>query len=494
MTNNIIFPENFLWGGAIAANQAEGFWDQDGRGPSVADTAPYVINQDYSKYAAFEELSVDEIKRRLNDEEGLYPKRWGIHFYEKYEEDIALFAEMGFKSLRMSISWSRIFPKGDELVPNKDGLAFYHRLFDTLKKYNIEPVVTLSHYETPAYLATEYGGWINRKMLDFFANYCRVVMTEFKDYVKYWMAFNEINVIDHSFYVGGAVPTDYIKDKKSDKYQVIHHLFLASALAKKILKEISPSAMMGGMLARREAYAATCNPLDVLEAIKDDQKNLFYSDVLVRGYYPSYMKVFFKENNINICTEDSDELLLKENTIDYLSFSYYMTVLSKYEIDEDTELTTGNLVNGVKNPYLNSSEWGWQIDPVGLRITLEKLYDRYQIPLFVAENGIGLQETIVDSTEINDTQRIDYLGSHIYEMGQAVKNGVELIGYTVWGPIDIISMSTSEISKRYGFIYVDIDNFGNGTFKRFKKKSFAWYQEVIATNGASIMQEVALSN
>lgn len=486
MIKDTNFPENFLWGGAIAANQAEGFWDQDGRGPSVADTAPYYSNQDYSKYAAFEELSINEINKRLSDPEGIYPKRWGNHYYEKYQEDIALFAEMGFKCLRMSISWSRIFPKGDEKEPNRAGLDFYHQVFKTLKKYNIEPIVTLSHYETPAYLATEYGGWINRKVLDFFSKYCETVMYEYKDYVKYWMAFNEINVIDHSFYIGGAVPKDYLKDEKSDKYQVIHHLFLASAMAKKNLKEISPTALMGGMLARREGYAATCNPLDVLESIKDDQKNLFYSDVLVRGYYPSYIKAFFKENGIEFTMEKTDAALLKEYTIDYLSFSYYMTVLSKYEIDETTELTTGNLVNGVKNPYLESNEWGWQIDPIGLRITLEKLYDRYQIPLFVAENGIGLQENTDGLIEIEDTQRIDYLSSHIREMRNAIKNGVDIIGYTAWGPIDIISMSTSEISKRYGFIYVDIDNFGKGTFNRYKKKSFSWYKQVIATNGEEI--------
>ncbi|WP_242326751.1 glycoside hydrolase family 1 protein [Enterococcus avium] len=486
MAKDTFFPEHFLWGGAIAANQSEGSWNKDGRGSSVADTAPYYENQDYAKYAAFDELSIEEIEKRLADKKDIYPKRWGIHFYERYEEDIALFAEMGFKALRMSISWSRIFPKGDEKEPNKAGLDFYHRVFRTLKQYDIEPIVTLSHYETPAYLATKYGGWINRKMLTFFSHYCETVISEFKDSVKYWMAFNEINVIDHSFYVGGAVPTDYIKDEKTDKYQVIHHLFMASAMAKKILKDISPNAQMGGMLARREGYAASCDPLDVLESIKDDQKNLFYSDVLVRGYYPSYIKAFFKENDINLIMEDTDEMLLKENTIDYLSFSYYMTVLSKHKIDKDTELTTGNLVNGVKNPYLESNEWGWQIDPVGLRITLEKLYDRYQLPLFVAENGIGLQEHSDGTTEIEDTQRIDYLRSHINEMGKAIKNGVDLIGYTVWGPIDIISMSTSEISKRYGFIYVDADNFGNGTFNRYKKKSFNWYKQVIASNGEEI--------
>lgn len=486
MTEKNVFSKEFLWGGAIAANQAEGFWNEGGRGASIADTALYNQSQNYSNYEAFDELTIQEMKERLEDSEGYYPKRWGNHFYQKYEEDIALFAEMGFKTLRMSISWSRIFPNGDEEIPNKEGLAFYKKLFETMKRYDIKPIVTLSHYETPAQLAIKYGGWINRKMLVFFEKYCETVMNEFKDYVEYWMAFNEINVIQHSFYVGGAVPKDFIKNESNDRYQVIHHLFLASAIAKKVMMRVSPSSKMGGMMARREGYPATCNPLDVLEAIKDDQKNLFFSDVLVRGYYPSYMKSFFAENKISINFEDGDEELLKNNTVDYMSFSYYMTVLSKYEIDENTELTTGNLVNGVKNPYLESSEWGWQIDPVGLRITLEKLYDRYQIPLLIAENGIGLKEVQNNDQEIQDDQRINYLRSHIREMREAVKNGVELIGYTVWGPIDIISMSTSEMSKRYGFIYVDADDFGKGTFNRYKKKSFHWYKRVITSNGSNL--------
>lgn len=485
MQNENIFPKNFLWGGAIAANQAEGAWNIDGRGPSIADTAPYLKNQSITKYAAFDELSISTIQERLSDNQNNYPKRWGIHFYEKYEEDIALFAEMGFKCLRLSISWSRIFPLGDEQRPNKKGLDFYKKIFKVLKKYHIEPIVTISHYETPIHLAIKYGGWINRKMLVFFEKYCRTIMEEFKEDVKYWMTFNEINVIQHSFYVGGGVPNDYIQNEESDRFQIIHHLFLASAIAKKVMKEISPTSLMGGMIARREGYPATCNPLDVLESIKDDQNNLFFSDVLIRGYYPSYIEAYFERNRISIDMEIGDKEILLDNTIDYLAFSYYMTVLSQSQIDSHTELTTGNLVNGVKNPYLESSEWGWQIDPVGLRITLEKLYDRYQLPLFVAENGIGLQETKNGEEEIQDIQRIEYLKSHIKEMGDAIENGVEVIGYTVWGPIDIISMSTSEISKRYGFIYVDADNLGNGTFNRSRKQSFYWYQKVIESNGAN---------
>ncbi|MDQ0361426.1 glycoside hydrolase family 1 protein [Breznakia pachnodae] len=486
MSKKTIFPKDFLWGGAIAANQSEGFWNQGGRGASIADTAPYNQNQNYSTYEAFDELTIAEIEDRLNDKDGYYPKRWGNHFYERYEEDIALLAEMGFKTLRLSVSWSRIYPKGDETEPNKEGLEFYRNIFKTLKKNKIKPIVTLSHYETPVHLAIKYGGWINRELLVFFERYCETVIYEFKDYVEYWMAFNEINVIQHSFYVGGAVPKDFIKNKENDLYQVIHHLFLASAIAKKVMKKISPTAKMGGMLARREGYPATCNPLDVLQSVIDDQKNLFFTDVLARGYYPSYMNAFFKENNIHINYEDTDDELLRNNTIDYVSFSYYMTVLSKYEIDENTELTTGNLVSGVKNNYLQSNEWGWQIDPVGLRITLEKLYDRYQLPLLVAENGIGLKESLNENNSIEDIQRVDYLRSHIREMRAAVNNGVDLIGYTVWGPIDIISMSTSEMSKRYGFIYVDADDYGVGSFNRYKKKSFYWYKQVIESNGSNL--------
>ncbi|MDH6366631.1 MULTISPECIES: family 1 glycosylhydrolase [unclassified Breznakia] len=486
MSNNNIFSDNFLWGGATAANQSEGFWNAGGRGLSIADTAQYHPNQDYGTYEAFEELSIETIKDRLEDTKNYYPKRWGNHFYERYKEDISLLAEMGFKALRMSISWSRIFPLGDEELPNQEGLDFYRNVFKELKANGIEPIVTLSHYETPAHLATTYGGWLNRDMLVYFEKYCRVVMSEFKEYVNYWMAFNEINVIQHSFYVGGAVPKDYIKNEENDRYQVIHHILVASAIAKKVMNELCPNAKMGGMIARREAYPATCNPKDVLESIREDQNNLFFSDIMVRGYYPSYLLAYFKEHNISLHIEESDKELLKTYTVDYLSFSYYMTVLSKAEIDADTELTTGNLVNGVKNPYLDSSEWGWQVDPIGLRITLEKLYDRYQIPLMIAENGVGIKEELNSQMTIQDDNRIEYLRSHIKQMRDAVKNGVELLGYTAWGPIDIISMSTSEMSKRYGFVYVDADDYGNGTFNRYKKQSFYWYKKVIKSNGANL--------
>lgn len=482
------FPDTFLWGGALAANQCEGAWNVDGKGPSTADTAPYFgSKQDYEDYVAFHSMSKEDVKTALLDEQGCYPKRYGIDFYHRYKEDIKLLAEMGFKVLRLSIAWSRIYPHGDEAVPNEKGLQFYDDLFDTCLAQGIEPLVTLSHYETPIGLATDYGGWSNRKMISFYERYAKTVFTRYKNKVKYWITFNEINVIQHSLYVGGAILKEFTSNNPlQDQYQAAHHLFVASALAVKWGHEIIPDSRIGCMLARREAYPATCRPEDVLQALEEDQSNLFFTDVQIRGYYPSYMNRFFSKNKITIHKEAGDEELLREYTCDFLSISYYMTVLAQAEIDEDTEMTVGNLVNGVKNPYLASSSWGWQKDPVGLRICLRKLYDRYQIPLFIVENGLGEKDELTEDGKIHDPYRIAYLKDHILAMKEAIADGVDLLGYTTWGCLDIISMSTSEMSKRYGFIYVDLDDDGKGSLQRIRKDSFYWYKKVIQSNGGDL--------
>ena len=475
------FPEGFLWGGATAANQLEGGYNLGGKGLSTADMIPFIPKDERAGDNAVH-ITSDQFEEAFKeDSKKLYPKRWGVDFYNHYKEDIALFGEMGFKTFRLSISWARIFPNGDDLKPNEEGLQFYDNVFDELAKYNIEPLVTLSHYEMPATLVKKYNGWIDRRVVNMFTNYAETVFKRYRNKVKYWLTFNEINAIALAPYNGGGLITDRFENIDQAIYQALHHQFVASALAVKLCKEINPDAKVGCMLARLETYPETCNPQDILKTLKQEQMNFFYTDVQVRGYYPNFIKEYFKENNINIIMEENDEDILLQNKVDYISFSYYMSLVES--AGPQGERASGNLFSGLKNPYLESSDWGWQIDAIGLRVTLNKLYDRYQIPLFVVENGLGAIDTPDENGMISDDYRINYLREHIVQMREAISDGVELMGYTSWGPIDIISVSTSEVSKRYGFIHVDIDDYGNGSFKRTKKKSFEWYKKVINSNG-----------
>ncbi|MBM7636097.1 glycoside hydrolase family 1 protein [Streptococcus saliviloxodontae] len=486
------FPKDFLWGGATAANQYEGAWNEDGRGPATSDTSRAVDpSERRSMGSEFSTpMTLEKVVAALEDTEGLYPKRWGSDFYHRYKEDVALMAEMGFKTFRMSISWSRIFPKGDELEPNEAGLAFYDKVFDELNKYGIEPLVTLSHYEFPLHLVTAYGGWKNRKVIDFFVRYAETVLNRYKGKVKYWLTFNEINILGMTGYLSGGLLFEDGKLHLQEMYQAVHHQFIASSLATKLAHEIDPNNKVGMMLARMEAYPATCHPDDIMEAIHKDHANLFYSDVQVRGYYPSYMKRFFKENEIELVFEPGDEAILRQYPVDFMSFSYYMSSVTRSPKNqtEEQKATAGNLILGEANPYLEASDWGWQIDPVGLRVTLNKLYDRYQIPLMVVENGLGALDTLENDGAIHDSYRIDYLEKHVQQMYEAIEDGVDLMGYTPWGCIDLVSASTSEMSKRYGFVYVDADDQGHGSFDRYRKDSFFWYKELITSNGASILK------
>lgn len=401
------FPEGFLWGGATAANQFEGAWNVDGRGPATSDTARAVAPEERKSMGSEfnSPMTRAKLDAALNDKEGLYPKRWGSDFYHRYKEDIALYAEMGFKTFRLSIAWSRIFPNGDDATPNEAGLAFYDKVFDELNKYGIEPLVTLSHYEFPIHLVTEYGGWKNRKVIDFFVRYAETVFNRYKDKVKYWLTFNEINIIGMTGYLSGGLLFEDGKLNLQDMYQAAHHQFVASSLATKIGHEINPDFKIGCMLARMQAYPATCNPEDVMEEIKKDHENLFFSDVQVRGKYPAYAKRFFKENNIELEIADGDLEILEKYPVDFMSFSYYMSSIARKQKTGDQ--TAGNLILSEPNPYLEASDWGWQIDPVGLRITLNNLYDRYQVPLMVVENGLGALDTVEEDSSIHDQYRID---------------------------------------------------------------------------------------
>lgn len=483
------FPKDFLWGGATAANQFEGAWNVDGRGPATSDTSRAVAPEERKSMGSEfnSPMTRAKLDAALNDTEGLYPKRWGSDFYHHYKEDIALYTEIRFKTFRMSIAWSRIFPNGDDATPNEAGLAFYDKVFNELNKYGIEPLVTLSHYEFPIHLITEYGGWKNRKVIDCFVHYAETVFNRYKDKVKYWLTFNEINIIGMTGYLSGGLLFDDGKLNLQEMYQAAHHQFVASSLATKVGHEINPDFKIGCMLARMQAYPATCNPDDVMEEIKKDHENLFFSDVQVRGKYPSYAKHFFKENNIELEIADGDLEILEKYPVDFMSFSYYMSSIARKQ--KSGEETAGNLILSESNPYLEASDWGWQIDPVGLRITLNKLYDRYQVPLMVVENGLGALDKVEEDGSIHDQYRIDYLEYHVKQMYEAIEDGVDLMGYTWWGCTDLVSASTSEMSKCYGFVYVDADDQGNGSFDRSRKDSFFYYKDLIATRGANILND-----
>ena len=469
-----VFPKDFLWGGAVAANQLEGAYNEDGKGLSIQDVMPQGIRGSRTEVPTEDNM-----------------KLIGIDFYHRYKEDIKLFAEMGFKVFRTSIAWSLIFPNGDETEPNEKGLQFYDDLFDECHKYGIEPLVTLSHYETPLHLSREYDGWVNRKMIGFYERYVRTVFERYKGKVRYWLTFNEINSILHAPFLSGGIYTPAEQLSEQDLYQAIHHEFVASALATKIGHEIMPEAKIGCMVLSMPTYPLTPSPDDVIQAMEDDHKNLCFADMHVRGEYPGYMKRYLREKGIEIHFEPGDEELLKNNTVDFLSFSYYMSTCATADKEKQAQ-GTGNLLGGVPNPTLKASEWGWQIDPKGLRYVLNQFYDRYQIPLFIVENGLGaVDELITDANgnkTVEDDYRIDYLRDHLLQVEEAIKDGVEIMGYTTWGCIDIVSASTAELKKRYGFIYVDRNDDGSGTLERYKKKSFDWYKNVIATNGESLHQ------
>ena len=466
------FPDGFLWGGAVAANQCEGAYNEDGKGLSTQDIAPRGIMGPIT-----EEPTEDNMKLI------------GIDFYHRYKEDVKLFAEMGFKTFRTSIAWSRIFPNGDDKEPNEKGLQFYDNLFDECLKYGIEPLVTISHYETPLTLSKNYDGWVNRKLIGFFENYVRVIFNRYKEKVKYWLTFNEINSVLHAPYMSGGIFTDKEKLSKQDLYQAIHHELVASAAAVKIAHEINPEFKIGCMILGVPNYPLTSHPSDVLEAMKQDRENLYFADVHVRGEYPKYMDRYFKANNIKINMEPGDKEILK-NTVDFISFSYYMSSCATAD-EEKKKGGAGNIISGVPNPYLEASDWGWQIDPQGLRYMLNLLYDRYQKPLFIVENGLGAKDELITDESGNktviDDYRIKYLNDHLVQVGEAIEDGVDVMGYTTWGCIDLVSASTAEFRKRYGFIYVDRNDDGSGTLKRYRKKSFNWYKEVIATNGESLV-------
>ena len=473
------FPDGFLWGGATAANQCEGGYDADGRCPSIIDLVPWGPHR-----AAVAKGLLDP--RTLPAGE-YYPSHEAIDFYHHWKEDIALFAQMGFKCYRFSISWTRIFPTGEEAEPNPAGLAFYDKVVDELLKYGIEPLITICHFELPVYLLNQYGGWRSRKTIVAFERYAAALFRHFKGRVKYWITFNEINMLMHLPFGGAGVCFAPGEDPEKVKYQVAHHELVASAKAVQLGHAIDPEAKIGCMLAGGTYYPWSCDPEDVLAAIQQDHVNYFFSDVQVRGRYAPYALKKMERLGVTPQMEPGDLEALAAGTVDFVSFSYYSSRCTAADLDKTGAAITTNAATTLRNPHLQSSEWGWQIDPTGLRIVLNNLYDRYQKPLFIVENGLGARDTLEPDGTIQDDYRIDYLRRHIQAMERAVnEDGVELLGYTSWGCIDLVSASTGEMSKRYGFIYVDMDDAGHGTRRRIPKKSFYWYKQVIATNGADL--------
>lgn len=475
-------PEGFLWGGAVAANQFEGGWNEDGKGISVADMCTNG-SPDYPK----------RITRKIQPD-CLYPSHEASDFYHRYEEDIALMGEMGFKVFRLSINWTRIFPTGMEKEPNEKGLEFYDKVFACCKKHGIEPLVTISHYEMPYALVEKYNGWYSREVIELFLNYCKVLFERYKDDVKYWLTFNEINagtnhVLGAMISLGTAQgyegPCVQGPSDLTVRYQALHHQLVAGAKAVIYAHEHYPQFQMGNMICFLTRYPFTCDPEDVLACQAEMRRlNWFCSDVMCKGEYPFYAQRFFEEKRIVIKEEPGDAEILKKGTVDFYTHSFYQT--SCITTHSGAKTSAGNMGGGVKNPYLESSEWGWQIDAKGLRYVLNEIYERYRLPIMVVENGLGARDQVESDGKVHDPYRIDYLRRHIEEMKEALHDGVNLIGYTPWGCIDLVSASTGEMSKRYGFVYVDKNDDGTGTLDRIRKDSFYWYQEVIRTNGENL--------
>ncbi|MCY3025275.1 glycoside hydrolase family 1 protein [Aerococcus loyolae] len=485
------FSDDFLWGGATAANQYEGGYLSGGKGLSLSDVmtggnqdqprqVTYKLSDGSVGYAGRMDSLPLDAKAYVVPEE-YYPSHVATDFYHHWKEDIALFAEMGFKCFRFSFNWSRVCPNGTKEI-NEEGLKFYDKVIDELLKYGIEPVVTLNHFDMPAYLADNYDGWSSREVIDFFVFYCQTVFKRYKDKVKYWMTFNEINIL-----TGWAKLGIHSNDPQT-LYQAKHHVFLASALAVKFGKEINPNFEIGMMVCYLLSYPGDSRPENVMATIDNNRQMEFYMDVQVKGEYPAYQLKKFERNGIVIEKEDNDDKILKEGVVDYIGFSYYMSSITDIYGDKDA-MVVGNQMKITQNPHLKVSEWGWPIDPEGLRISLSKIYDRYQVPLFIVENGLGAYDTVNEDGTIDDDYRINYLKQHINEMHKAIElDGVELLGYTPWGCIDLVSAGTGEMDKRYGFIYVNLDNQGNGDLSRSKKKSFEWYKSVINSNGSNILK------
>ena len=476
------FPDDFLWGGAIAANQAEGAWQEGGKGLSVPDVDwhnPHLVRG--GKRDADSEMT----STRLNEllairEDWQFPKRSGIDFYHTYKDDLALMKQLGLKAFRTSINWARIYPNGDDEQPNEEGLQFYDDLIDTIVANGMEPIITLFHYELPLQLVTEYGGWRDKRLIDFYARFARTCFERYRGKVKYWILINQINLIYVESFNSLGILCDQVDNLEEAKYQAIHNQFVACSLATRLGREIDPEFKLGMMISDHNCYPETASPEDVFSTLQKNQMSqFFYGDVRIRGQYPGYALRYFEDHQLNIVMTQEELDLIHNYTADYMAFSYY------YSRMNSAVHNTADLNDISRNPLLPASIWGWCVDPLGLRNSLNVYYDRYQLPLMIAENGLGALDELKAGT-VEDDYRIDYLREHLKAIKEAIRDGVEVFAYCAWGPIDIVSCTTNEMSKRYGFVYVDLNDDGTGSRKRFKKKSFDWYKRVIETNGADL--------
>lgn len=489
------FPKGFLWGGATAANQFEGGFAEGGKGVNSSDctTRGSRTKLRTVTYKTSDGVIHEEAMFGMNAPadavygvfEGFdYPSHQGIDFYHHFKEDIALFGEMGFKTFRLSLNWARIFPTGMEETPNEAGLKFYDEVFDELLKYGIKPLVTLSHYETPIGLSNAWGSWTDARTIPCWERYVRTVGERYKGKVEYWLTFNEINIAAMSPWMSAGVG----QNTPQVVADISKHQLIASAKAVLILHEIDPNNKVGNMVAYGANYPYTCNPADVLASKEAMRSYHFYEDVQARGYYPSYKLKEYERLGVSFSLTPEEAEILKQGTVDFLSFSYYMSSVSSTDPEILKQTAEGNMgLGGIKNPYLKASDWGWAIDPTGLRIALNELWERYQKPLFIVENSLGTQDKLEEDKTCHDQAHIDYLRDHIKAMEDAIcVDGVELWGYTPWGCIDLVSASTGEMHKRYGFIYVDYQDDGTGDGARYRKDSFYWWKKVIASNGADL--------
>lgn len=472
------FPKDFLWGGASAACQMEGAYDADGKGMSVSDVQMYTKNLDRSLLKNEGGGTLDELKEYASDNKNLYPKRWGIDFYHRYKEDLAYLKEMGYKCYRTSISWPRIFPNGDDETPNEKGLQFYDSLIDEIVKDGMEPIITISHYDMPLNLVFKYGGFENKKLIEIYLKYAKLVLSRYCDKVKYWIPFNQINLFYPCGFKSTGVPN---QDNLLEKYyRAAHNQFVCCALLKQYAKQNNLNVKIGTMVSDRILFPKTCNPLDMVLTQKRNRMQYFFPDVQLFGKYPDYAKVYFKENNFNI-NETKEELeIIENNTLDFLAFSHYATRV----IDHNT--CTMDSKHFEQNPYLKPSTWEWRADPEGFYHNINEYADRYHCPLIIGENGLGAIDVLQDDKTVHDQYRIEYLQKYLKAMKQSIIEGANVIAYCMWSPIDMISSSTSEMSKRYGFVYVDQDDYGKGTLNRYKKDSFYWYKKVIESNGENL--------
>lgn len=475
------FPEDFLWGGAIAANQAEGAWREGGKGWSVADLNRYRGDLPPRERNNWE-VTTDEVRAAMADEQGRYPKREAIGFYHSFDDDLKQLADAGMTAFRTSISWARVFPNGDDAEPNEEGLAFYDRLIDSIRAHGMEPVITVSHYEMPVNLTLAYDGWHSRELVDLFVRYCEVVLRRYAGKVRWWILVNQINLIQHESFNHLGVAADRVTDLWSAKYQAIHHELVACAKAQAIGRQIDPEARFGVMLAHGNQDPASPRPEDVLAALRQNQMEYFFSDVALRGRYPGYASRFFADHGITVTMEPGDAEALAAGTADYFAFSYYFTRM----VDATSFATRSSL----ENPHLEANDWGWAVNPTGLLVALNQYWDRYQVPIMIAENGFGYRDVLEEDGSVHDGYRIAYMRDHLRAVRDAIADGVDVVGWFWWGPIDIVSCSSSEMAKRYGFLYVDLDDAGAGSGARIPKDSHAWFRRVTSSRGAALEEEL----